>query len=754
MLVAVRMFRHLKSSHALLQAMALAVGKSDCDCPAAVEQTSEAPDPSIGDTDAPSSAVAAADITATPMIAVVSATFGTVASTVSVLPWGENSFRIRKGAAIYNGPGALESQAPTSTGATGYWEEGQVQSWRNGNLIVSLDASESKITASRPNEDTPFATLSLGVTPGVDDGTCGSAQAADCCCSFGTCTKVCSTDEVKNMSTLSVESSGAKGTFSYLGFGEHENGKLDQLGLRYEMEECIEYSHSRGGEVCLPWIMVASDSGAGKSFQFGLLWNVPAYGSAAFGVSEPAVHTWTAYNIDQHDFVLTTYGADASKTGRARAAALLSHYVDAVGHAPPLPAWASGYWHSKNRYASQAEVASALAQFKNYSISMSVFVIDYFNWAVMGNLEFDPKKWPRPKEMTAALKAFGTKTMVSTWPFAQGASPTYGELQANGYAVFEGTNASASVDWPDGVCGKPCYLYDASNPAAREFWFGKVQKGYVDNGVELFWLDAAEPEQQDGSPAGSAWSVGSMQRVGMMFPYYHTQTYAEGFRRAGLDDSLVLARSAWAGAQKHRVVLWNGDTQSTFDYLRTALAAMMSVQMSGIAWWTTDIGGYAGGDPADATFRELIVRWFQFGATCPIFRQHGARDTEPWLLGDTSFAAVRKVMALRESLRTYVVAELSETAASGLPYNRPLFFDYPNDADAWAVDDQYMVGRQYMAAPLYAFGARNRTVYFPVGASWTHHFTGKTYSGGTHAVVDAPLDEFPLFEISAVELEA
>ena len=517
------------------------------------------------------------------------------------------------------------------------------------------------------------------------------------------------------------------------------------MGLRYEMEQCIEYSHSRGGEGCLPGIMVADDAGDGKAFQFGLLWNVPAYGSAAFGVTEQAVHTWTAYNVDQIDFVLTTYSATA-KGGRDRAAQIVEHYVDAVGHAPPLPAWASGYWHSKNRYSSQAEVEVALAAFKNYSIPMSVFVIDYFNWAVMGNLEFDPAKWPQPSAMTAALKAYGTKTMVSTWPFAQGASPTYAQLQQRGFATFEGTNRSAAVDWPDGVCGKPCYLYDASNPEARAFWWSKVKAGYVDHGVELFWLDAAEPEQQNGSPPRSSWSVGSMQRVGMMYPYYHTQTYSEGLAASGLEDSLVLARSAWAGMQKHRAVLWNGDTHSTFDFLHTAITAMQNVQMSGIAWWTTDIGGYAGGDPTDATFRELIVRWFQFGALCPIFRQHGARNTEPWLLGDVSFAAVRKAMALRETLRPYVVAELKETAATGLPFNRPLLFDFPEDSATWTLHDQYMVGRQLMAAPVYAMGARQRSVYFPSGANWTHYFTGKTYVGGTSAIVDAQLDEFPLFK--------
>ena len=161
----------------------------------------------------------------------------------------------------------------------------------------------------------------------------------------------------------------------------------------------------------------------------------------------------------------------------------------------------------------------------------------------------------------------------------------------------------------------------------------------------------------------------------------------------------------------------------------------------------TDIGGYAGGKPADPTFRELIVRWFQFGFACPLFRQHGARDTEPWLLGDAAFASVKRVMALREKFRPYVLQELAETARSGLPLNRPLFFDAPADDGAWGVEDQFMFGRDYMVAPVYTQGAKSRTVYFPEGATWTHYFTQKTYQGGSSVAVDTThIDEFPLFK--------
>jgi alpha-D-xyloside xylohydrolase len=323
-----------------------------------------------------------------------------------------------------------------------------------------------------------------------------------------------------------------------------------------------------------------------KEVQFGLLWNVPAYGKASFGTDGTAY--FSGYNLDQADILLVTYSKTADATTGSAATSIMTHYADAVGHAPPLPEWAAGYWHSKNRYSKQEDVLSTMEIFeKNYSIPVAVFVIDYFNWAVMGNLTFNPQNWPDPKAMVDKLKSYGTEIMVSTWPFSQGASKTYKPLEEKGYAVYQGTDTHSSIDWPDGVCGKPCHLYDASNPAARDWWWSLIKSGYFDYGIKSFWLDAAEPEQQNGSPEGSTWSVGSMQRVGMMYPWYHTKTYFDGMQAAGAKDGLMLSRSAWAGMSKHRAALWNGDTHSDFSFLSTAIQAGLSVQLSGIAWWTT-----------------------------------------------------------------------------------------------------------------------------------------------------------------------
>jgi len=622
--------------------------------------------------------------------------------------------------------GPLEAAPPGGpTAAAGRTAAGTGDGpWTNGNLGLSLNSAETELTVTRAGATIATISMAYDAAPLRKPAATGTAPV--------------------NTTNVTVVTAGTD--FSYFGFGEHENGKLDQLGLEYDMETCIEYSKSKGGEVCLPWVLVSSDLGKGKEVQFGMLWNVPAYGSVAFGTEQPASHSWTGFNIDQADLFITT--SAAGSTGMQANADILSHYVDAVGHAPALPDWAAGYWHSKNRYTKQQEVLDTMATFETYKIPVAVFVIDYFNWAVMGNLTFNPANWPNPKSMVDTLKGYGTKIMVSTWPFSQGSSKTYEPLQQQGFAVYNGTNSSDSIDWPDGVCGHPCYLYDASNPEARKFWWGEVKKGYYDYGIEIFWLDAAEPENMGGSPPGSTWSVGSMERVGMMYPYYHTQTYFEGMTADGSTDFMMLSRSAWAGMSKHHAALWNGDTHSQYKYLKTAVQAGQNVQLSGIAWWTTDIGGYSSprGVEKDPVFRELIVRWFQFGVTCPLFRQHGARNTEPWLLGNTTFGYVREVMAMREAFKPYILAELAETAKSGLPLNRPLWFDTPADKQAWKVDDQFSFGRDYMVAPIYTQGATGRDVYFPAGTTWVHHFTNKAYHGGTTAHVDGPINQFPLFK--------
>jgi alpha-D-xyloside xylohydrolase len=181
------------------------------------------------------------------------------------------------------------------------------------------------------------------------------------------------------------------------------------------------------------------------------------------------------------------------------------------------------------------------------------------------------------------------------------------------------------------------------------------------------------------------------------------------------------------------------------------------VALSGIPWWTTDIGGFHGGNPESPEFRELIVRWFQYGAFCPLFRLHGFREprmpfnarqhggpNEVWAFGDEAYAAIREVLFLRERLRPYVMAQMRAAHECGRPPMRPLFFDFPADERAWSVDDAFLFGPDVLVAPVLERGSRAREVYLPAGATWTDPWTERTYAGGQAVRLDAPLEQAPV----------
>jgi alpha-D-xyloside xylohydrolase len=184
----------------------------------------------------------------------------------------------------------------------------------------------------------------------------------------------------------------------------------------------------------------------------------------------------------------------------------------------------------------------------------------------------------------------------------------------------------------------------------------------------------------------------------------------------------------------------------------------MNVAMSGIPWWTTDIGGFAGGDPESEEYRELLVRWFQYGVFCPLLRMHGHREprehfdaghsggsNEIWSYGAHAYAVLSEQLLLRERLRPYIDAQMREATRVGMPPMRPLFVDFPADKNCWSIDDEFCFGPDLLVAPVLELGARARAVYLPLGASWTNTATGDLHRGGQTLDVAAPLSRIPVF---------
>ncbi|HWC82401.1 MAG TPA: TIM-barrel domain-containing protein [Pseudonocardiaceae bacterium] len=517
------------------------------------------------------------------------------------------------------------------------------------------------------------------------------------------------------------------------GLGQHTHGRLDQKGLVLDLVQ-------RNAEVSIPFLV--------SSRGYGFLWNMPSIGRVEFAENGTR---WVADSARQTDYWVTTAEDPA---------AILRHYADATGHSPMLPDWASGFWQSKLRYRTQAELMSVAREHHERGLPLSVIVADFFHWPHLGDWRFDEREWPDPAGMIAELESLGIKLMVSVWPTVNPASENYRELHERGLLVASEHGVPLHSPWRDKgfEVEMPVAFYDATNPAAREFLWDKAKRNYFDNGVRVWWLDACEPEIQPGHPENLRLHAGPGTEVLNLYPLHHAQGFHEGMIAEGSDEVVLLSRSAWAGSQRYGAALWSGDIGADWDSLRTQVRAGLNVAMSGIPWWTTDIGGFHGGDPEAPEFRELIVRWFQYGAFCPLFRLHGFRDprlplgaemtggpNEVWSFGQQAYTRIGQVLRLRERLRPYLLTQMRVAHETGIPPMRPLLLDFPADPAAWAVDDEFLLGPDVLVAPVLQPGVTEREVYLPAGADWTDAWTGETHAGGTRFTAAAPADRIPVF---------
>ena len=227
-------------------------------------------------------------------------------------------------------------------------------------------------------------------------------------------------------------------------------------------------------------------------------------------------------------------------------------------------------------------------------------------------------------------------------------------------------------------------------------------------------------------------------------------------------EYVMLCRSAWAGSQRFGAAVWSGDILSTFEALQAQVRAGLNIGLSGIPWWTTDIGGFYNGNINTPYFKELIIRWFQFGVFCPIFRLHGFREprtpashlltsestgaaNEVWSFGDKAYGIIKDILFLRERLRPYVNQQMQLAHEKGIPPMRPLFFDFPADPGSAAIDDEFLFGPDILVAPVLEYEARKRHVYLPAGTGWTDAWTDKKFDGGQWLEVDAPLEKIPVY---------
>lgn len=306
--------------------------------------------------------------------------------------------------------------------------------------------------------------------------------------------------------------------------------------------------------------------------------------------------------------------------------------------------------------------------------------------------------------------------------------------------------------------------FDATNPGAREYVWQKVKQNYYSKGIKTFWLDEAEPEYTAYDFDNYRYHQGTNLRIGNLYPVRYAQAFYEGQEKEGQENIVNLLRCAWAGSQKYGALVWSGDISSSFESMRNQLAAGLNMGLAGIPWWTTDIGGFHGGNPNDPAFRKLFARWFAWGAFCPVMRLHGDREprqpqvgttggaaccsgaaNEVWSYGGEVYEICKKYLELREKMRPYTRRVMAEAHEKGAPVMRTLFYGFPHDPACWEVEDEYLYGPDILVAPILYAGQREREVYLPVGETWIEYETGREYAGGQRVAVAAPLDTIPVF---------
>lgn len=519
------------------------------------------------------------------------------------------------------------------------------------------------------------------------------------------------------------------------GMGQYQQPYLNLKGTD------LELAH-RNSQASVPFMI--------SSLGYGLLWNNPAVGRAVFGKN---VTSFEAFSTQALDYWIVAGDTPAE---------LIEAYGSVAGTVPMMPEYGLGFWQCKLRYQTLEELLHVAREYKRQGLPIDVIVIDFFHWPHQGDWKFDPAYWPDPKAMIEELKSMGIQLMVSIWPTVETDSENYEEMLENGYLI----RCDRGVDTSFIFLDKKTLPFDATNPEARGYVWAKVKEHYYDAGVRLFWLDEAEPEYNIYDFDNYRYYSGPCLQTGNIYPSCYSQAFYDGMKAAGQTNIVNLVRCAWAGSQKYGALVWSGDIPSTFGSMKNQLAAGLNMGIAGIPWWTTDIGGFYGGDPTNPEFQELFIRWFQWGAFCPVMRLHGDReprqpqygttggyfcasgaDNEVWSYGPEAFEICKKYLRLREEMRDYTRKLMEEAHTKGLPLMRAMFVEFPDDPVCWELEEQYMYGDKYLVAPILNLGQRARKVYLPSGCDWRlSDGSQQIFSGGQWTEVRAPLDTMPVFE--------
>ena len=450
---------------------------------------------------------------------------------------------------------------------------------------------------------------------------------------------------------------------------------------------------------------------------------------------------------------------------------IISGYRTLTGKAQIMPKWAMGYWQSRERYKTSTEMIESLAGFRKRNFPIDNIVMDWSHWEEdsWGSHEFDPDRFPDPKAMVDSIHDMNGRMMISVWPKFYVGTEHYKEFDEKGW-MYTKAYEDGIRDW----IGKG-YLYgfyDAYSPEARSLFWNQMYEHYYPLGIDAWWMDASEPNIRDCTDMDYRKALCGPTALGSSTEFFNAYALVNADAiyngQRGVDNDkrvFLLTRSGFAGLQRYSTATWSGDIATRWEDMKAQISAGLNFAISGIPYWTMDIGGFcvenryveaqnewyaSGRENADyKEWRELNVRWFQFGAFCPLYRAHGQYPfREPWEIAPEDHPAYKSMLYytnLRYKLMPYIYSLAGMTWFEDYTIMRPLVMDFMADERVMNIGDTYMFGPSFLVAPVYEYGAREREVYFPECAGWYDFYSDGFVEGGAYRKVAAPYERMPLY---------
>lgn len=411
---------------------------------------------------------------------------------------------------------------------------------------------------------------------------------------------------------------------------------------------------------------------------------------------------------------------------------VISTYRNLSGNVPMLPLWAYGFWQCRERYSSSQHLIETVKEFRKRNIPMDAIVQDWQYWGKYGwgVMKMDETYYPDPAALMRELHSLNAHFNISVWENVDKDSEIGKNHVANNLYIPESA-------W-----------LDLTNPKAREAHWNAINKNLFGFGVDSWWLDATEPEND--ALHGKKLHIGAGDSYRLTYPLFVNQAVYEGQRKTSHDKRVcILTRSAFLGQQRYGTINWSGDIDGTWDAYARQIVAGLNFAITGMPYWTTDIGGFfrpGKSQYTDEKYNELLMRWYQWGVFNPIFRIHGYQtETEPWKNGSVVESNIRQLLDLRYRLIPYIYSTAWQVTQNGSTVMRPLVMDFKNDTTATNQPYEYMFGASFLVAPVTKPGITEWNVYLPKSVQWYNFWTGKRFEGGQTINTPAPLNSTPVY---------